>query len=99
MLTAPAAEETAPRGGAGHTPEVPAARHPHPPHGQSPQAWLQGIRLDTAAELLETTDLGTEAIADSVGLGTATNLRTQFSAVYGVPPSRYRGTFRAAATR
>jgi AraC-like DNA-binding protein len=31
--------------------------------GRSPQAWLQGLRLDTAAELLETIDLGTGAVA------------------------------------
>jgi AraC family transcriptional regulator, transcriptional activator FtrA len=61
--------------------------------GQSPQAWLQGTRLDTAAELLETSDLGIEAIARLVGLGTATNLRGQFTATYGVPPARYRSTF------
>lgn len=63
--------------------------------GQSPQAWLQGLRLDTAAELLETTDLGVEAIARQVGLGTATNLRTQFAGVYGVPPTAYRSAFGA----
>ncbi|WP_230486925.1 GlxA family transcriptional regulator [Nocardioides anomalus] len=62
--------------------------------GQSPQAWLQGLRLDTAAELLESTDLGIGAVAHRVGLGTATNLRAQFAAAYGVPPSDYRATFR-----
>lgn len=61
--------------------------------GQSPQAWLQGLRLDTAAELLESTALGVESISRRVGLGTASNLRTHFTAAYGVPPTRYRATF------
>lgn len=64
--------------------------------GQSPQAWLQGLRLDTAAELLETTELSVEAIAGQVGLGTATNLRAQFVSVYGVPPTAYRNAFGAS---
>jgi transcriptional regulator GlxA family with amidase domain len=61
--------------------------------GRSPQAWLQRLRLDTAAELLESTDLTVDAIARRVGLGTATNLRMRFSSAYGVPPTRYRRTF------
>jgi transcriptional regulator GlxA family with amidase domain len=61
--------------------------------GRSPQAWLQRLRLDTAAELLESTDMTVDAIARRVGLGTATNLRTQFTGAYGVPPTRYRRTF------
>lgn len=63
--------------------------------GQSPQAWLQGLRLDTAAALLETTDLSVEATARQVGFGTATNLRAQFAGVYGVPPTAYRNAFGA----
>ncbi|MCO1659867.1 GlxA family transcriptional regulator [Pseudonocardia humida] len=61
--------------------------------GRSPQAWLQRLRLDTAAELLESTDLTVHAIARRVGLGTATNLRMRFTGTYGVPPTRYRQTF------
>jgi AraC family transcriptional regulator, transcriptional activator FtrA len=63
--------------------------------GQSPQTWLQRLRLDTAAELLESTDLTVQAIAHRVGLGTAANLRMRFSDTYGVPPTRYRRTFGA----
>ncbi|WP_194898950.1 GlxA family transcriptional regulator [Catenulispora pinisilvae] len=64
--------------------------------GRPPQVWLQRLRLQSAAELLESTDLGLDAIARRVGLGTATNLRAQFAAVYGVPPAHYRRTFRPA---
>lgn len=71
-------------------------RHFHGETGQSPQAWLQSLRLDSAAELLESTDLGVETIARRVGLGTATNLRSHFTAAYGVPPTAYRRTFGAA---
>jgi transcriptional regulator GlxA family with amidase domain len=61
--------------------------------GHSPQMWLQRLRLDAAAELLEATDLSVDAVAHRVGLGTASNLRARFSAAFGVPPSRYRTTF------
>lgn len=66
--------------------------------GLAPQAWLQRLRLETAAELLESSDLTVETIARRVGLGTATNLRARFAATYGVPPSRYRHTFRTPRT-
>jgi len=61
--------------------------------GQSRHAWLQGLRLDIAAELLESTSLSVAAIARQVGLGTTTNLRAQFASVYGVPPTAYRNAF------
>ena len=61
--------------------------------GLSPQAWLQRLRLDTAAELLEASDMAIDAIARRVGLGTATNLRAQFKAAYGLPPVGYRRAF------
>jgi AraC family transcriptional regulator, transcriptional activator FtrA len=68
----------------------------HAETGMSPQHWLQHARLDTAAELLENTTLTVEAVARRVGLGTATNLRTRFTGVYGVPPGHYRRTFTTA---
>jgi AraC family transcriptional activator FtrA len=65
----------------------------------SPQAWLQRLRLDSAAELLETSDMAVAAIARRVGLGTDTNLRARFTAAYGLPPARYRRTFRSPKAR
>ena len=61
--------------------------------GQPPQVWLQRVRLDAAAELLETTDASIDSIARWVGLGTASNLRERFTTAFGVPPSAYRRTF------
>lgn len=66
--------------------------------GMSPQEWLQRTRLDVAAEHLETTDLTVAAIAHRVGLGSATNLRAQFTTFFGVPPARYRQTFNQCTT-
>lgn len=63
----------------------------------TPQQWLQRARLDTAAELLEKTGLTVETIAQRVGLGTASNLRSRFSTAYGVSPGQYRGTFGTTA--
>jgi AraC family transcriptional regulator, transcriptional activator FtrA len=59
----------------------------------SPQQWLQDARLDVAVEHLETTDLTVDAIARRAGMGSATNLRAQFTKTYGVSPSQYRQTF------
>ncbi|HEY8302477.1 MAG TPA: helix-turn-helix domain-containing protein [Jatrophihabitans sp.] len=61
--------------------------------GRSPQLWLQRLRLDTAAELLETTDRPLDSIARQVGLGSASNLRARFVRGFGVSPSSYRHTF------
>jgi AraC family transcriptional regulator, transcriptional activator FtrA len=67
--------------------------------GQAPQAWLKRLRVRTAAELLETTDLTVEAVARHVGLGTAANLREQFAAAYGIPPGQYRQSFGKPAVK
>jgi AraC family transcriptional regulator, transcriptional activator FtrA len=61
--------------------------------GTTPQAWLLRERLSIARELLETTNLTTEAIAGHIGLGSATNLRTRFAAAFGISPNQYRRTF------
>lgn len=63
--------------------------------GLAPRQWLTRQRLALARELLETTDLGIDAIAAAVGYATATSLRTHLSAALGVSPMAYRHTFRA----
>ena len=45
-------------------------------------------------ELLETTDESIEWIASQTGMGTAATLRRHFSRSVGVPPDKYRRTFR-----
>ncbi|MFB7369721.1 GlxA family transcriptional regulator [Streptomyces sp. NPDC056222] len=61
--------------------------------GTTPHAWVLGLRLGRAEELLETTDLPVEEIARLVGYGSAAVLREQFVRRRGVPPRTYRRTF------
>lgn len=61
--------------------------------GYTPMRWVMRARLDLARELLEGTELGVDAIATQVGLGTAVNLRLHFRRVLGTTPSEYRRTF------
>ncbi|WAM00025.1 GlxA family transcriptional regulator [Streptomyces sp. Je 1-369] len=61
--------------------------------GTTPHAWLRSLRLSSAEELLETTDLPVEEIARRVGYGSAAVLREQFVRRRGVPPRSYRRSF------
>lgn len=61
--------------------------------GTSPHAWLTNQRLNQAEELLETTQLTIERIADHVGYTSGAALRDQFVQRRGVSPSEYRRTF------
>ncbi|MFE6906398.1 GlxA family transcriptional regulator [Streptomyces erythrochromogenes] len=61
--------------------------------GTTPHAWLRNLRLSSAEELLETTDLPVEEIARRVGYGSAAILRDQFVRRRGVPPRAYRRSF------
>ncbi len=62
----------------------------------TPLKWLNTARVDRARELLETTDLGVDRVAELCGLGTAANLRVHFRHATGVSPSDYRRTFSVA---
>ncbi|MEV6299587.1 helix-turn-helix domain-containing protein [Actinoplanes sp. NPDC051861] len=64
--------------------------------GLSPRQWLLRRRVEHARILLESTDLGVEAVARRSGLGSATALRQHLHATIGVAPSAYRRTFRHA---
>ncbi|GAA4623328.1 hypothetical protein GCM10023196_019090 [Actinoallomurus vinaceus] len=55
----------------------------------------RNIRVDHARELLETTALSIDRIAEHSGLGSAANLRHHFTRTVGVPPSAYRKAFSA----
>ncbi|MFJ6784099.1 GlxA family transcriptional regulator [Streptomyces yangpuensis] len=61
--------------------------------GTTPHAWLRNLRLSSAEELLETTDLPVEEIARRVGYTSAAILREQFVRRRGVPPRSYRRSF------
>jgi AraC family transcriptional activator FtrA len=61
--------------------------------GMSPQQWLLRQRLLLAQDLLETSCLSVDLIAERSGMGSAANLRHHFSAQIGVSPNAYRRTF------
>ncbi|HJP75252.1 MAG TPA: helix-turn-helix domain-containing protein [Pseudonocardiaceae bacterium] len=62
--------------------------------GTSPGQWLLGRRINAARALLEQTDLTVEAIAQRVGLASATNLRRRFQRALHTTPAAYRRSFR-----
>lgn len=61
--------------------------------GSSPLQWLLQRRIDRARELLETTDLPMDRVAEHSGLGSADSLRQHFGTRVGVSPSAYRSAF------
>ena len=61
--------------------------------GVSPQQWLLRQRLLLAQDLLETSSLPVERVAERSGMGSAANLRHHFSEHVGVSPLAYRRTF------
>jgi transcriptional regulator GlxA family with amidase domain len=63
--------------------------------GTTPLQWLLVMRVERAKELLETTDLSIERIADEVGFGSSVTLRHHFTKRVRVPPHRYRAAFRS----
>ncbi|MFJ6651193.1 GlxA family transcriptional regulator [Microbacterium sp. NPDC091313] len=63
--------------------------------GSAPRRWLTQQRLLAARALLESTDLGVDAVAAEVGYATATSLRNHLGAMLGMAPSAYRRTFRS----
>lgn len=67
--------------------------------GSTPLQWILRARVDAARELLESTSLSVDQIADRVGLGTGSNLRLHFRRVVDVSPSEYRATFSGGAFR
>ncbi|WP_199191780.1 helix-turn-helix domain-containing protein [Amycolatopsis sp. CA-126428] len=70
-------------------------RHFRSATGTTPLRWLLNQRIRRAQELLENTDASIDAVAEAVGMGTATTLRRHFNRTVGVPPDTYRRTFRS----
>ena len=64
--------------------------------GTSPGAWLLAERLGRARDLLETTRMPVERVAELAGFGTAATLRLHFRARLGLPPGAYRARFRGS---
>ena len=60
--------------------------------GLTPGRFVRRARTAAAAQLLTTTDLTVEAIANRCGFGAPETLRQAFQAQYGVSPTHYRAT-------
>ncbi len=61
--------------------------------GTTPAKWLLLQRLSKAKDLLETSRLGMDAIAQNTGLGTSANLRHHFRQHFSTTPAAYREGF------
>ena len=62
--------------------------------GTSPHNWITGLRVRRAKDLLETTTLSIEEVAEASGFGSAALLRHHFHAHAKLSPSDYRAAFR-----
>ncbi|HSR16991.1 MAG TPA: helix-turn-helix domain-containing protein [Ignavibacteriaceae bacterium] len=57
--------------------------------GQSVKEFIRIIRLKKAAELLVTSDMNINEIADKVGFGSQSYFTTSFTEYFGINPSKY----------
>lgn len=69
-------------------------RHFREATGMSITQWLNTRRVARAQQLLETTDLPVEHVAQEAGFGTPLSMRQQFASQLGTAPSDYRRSFR-----
>lgn len=67
--------------------------------GTSPLHWLTGLRVRRAKDLLETTTLSIEEVAQASGFASAALLRHHFHATVKLSPSSYRGQFQQEALK
>ncbi|WP_084468052.1 GlxA family transcriptional regulator [Actinokineospora inagensis] len=73
------------------------SRHFRAETGLSPGAWLIQQRIRLARQLLETTDLPVDQVAEQSGLGSAASLRQHLRTAIGLSPLAYRKTFRPSS--
>jgi transcriptional regulator GlxA family with amidase domain len=64
-------------------------------NGSTPVAYLQDLRIDLAKNLLETTDLGLDAIVDRIGYRDHASFRRLFRQKTTLSPREYRQRFEA----
>lgn len=64
--------------------------------GVTPAAYVEGLRLERARTLLETTDMQLDELARRCGFGTIETLRRVFGRRLGVAPNGYRSRFATA---
>ncbi len=67
--------------------------------GASPLHWITGLRVRRAKDLLETTTLSIEEVAEASGFASAALLRHHFHAAVKLSPSNYRGQFHQKALK
>ncbi|QFY13147.1 helix-turn-helix domain-containing protein [Nonomuraea phyllanthi] len=65
----------------------------HAETGLSPLQWLLHRRVDRARQLLETTELPMDRVAEKSGLGSADSLRKHLVSRVGLTPTAYRAGF------
>ncbi|MEV0298314.1 helix-turn-helix domain-containing protein [Nocardia sp. NPDC050710] len=73
-------------------------RHFRAQIGTTPLQWLLRARTNRAQQLLETTTLSIDRIAEETGFGASNTLRYHFTRLTGVSPQAYRTTFHASNT-
>lgn len=61
--------------------------------GSTPARWLLNVRLTRSRDLLESSTLSIDEIAELVGFGSAATLRHHFRAKLSTTPAAYRKTF------
>jgi transcriptional regulator GlxA family with amidase domain len=61
--------------------------------GTTPARWISSLRVRRAQQLLETSGLSVERIADEVGFGSTATFRDRFQRVVGTSPQAYRRAF------
>jgi AraC family transcriptional activator FtrA len=61
--------------------------------GTTPHRWVQAQRVKLAQQLLETSDLAVEIVAEKSGFSTAGNLRKHFGRTLHTSPQAYRQAF------
>ncbi|MFF2654015.1 GlxA family transcriptional regulator [Streptomyces sp. NPDC058045] len=62
--------------------------------GLSPGQWLTRQRVERARQLLESSELPVDRVAEQAGFGTAQSMRQHLQSALGVTPTAYRRTFR-----
>jgi transcriptional regulator GlxA family with amidase domain len=62
--------------------------------GKTPARFIETLRIDAAARMLEQTGVCIDHVAKKGGLGSADSMRRSFLRVCGVTPSEYRKPIR-----
>jgi AraC-like DNA-binding protein len=66
--------------------------------GTSPRDYLNRLRLEEARQLLESSELTANEIAERIGFLSLSHFNRAFKAVFGMPPARYRVMSRSQGT-